>query len=189
MNEQPPELKRRIEQILHTRTRTRTHSPARVENPRTRRHRMELIEAAAAPADERTKAAAASASKKPPSRLQKSAPSSLQLEDAAAVGGWGERGGVSASARTPIPLLSPLILSPAPLWEDVDLGRESKEEEQEQEEKVRPPVAGPPPPPPPPAGPQGEGWRHPALPMVAVVEPGSLVKFFQSQCAIVNNAQ
>lgn len=144
---------------------------------------MELIEAAAAPADERTKAAAASASKKPPSRLQKSAPSSLQLEDAAAVGGWGERGGVSSSARTPIPLLSPLILSPAPLWEDVDLGRESKEEE----EKVRPPVAGPPPPPA--AGPQGEGWRHPALPMVVAVEPGSLVKFFHSQCAIVNNAQ
>lgn len=54
--------------------------------------------------------------KRPPSRLQKKAPASLQLEQAGpgaaqpSPAAWGD-------GRTPIPLLSPLVTSPAPAWE------------------------------------------------------------------------
>lgn len=55
--------------------------------------------------------------KRPPSRLQKKAPTSLQVEPA----GPGAAAQASPAAwsdgRTPIPLLSPLVTSPAPLWE------------------------------------------------------------------------
>ncbi|XP_037420391.1 uncharacterized protein LOC119285254 [Triticum dicoccoides] len=53
---------------------------------------------------------------RPPSRLQRKAPASLQLEQAGpgaahpSPAAWGD-------GRTPIPLLSPLVASPAPAWE------------------------------------------------------------------------
>ncbi|XP_062216077.1 uncharacterized protein LOC133916427 [Phragmites australis] len=138
--------------------------------------------------------AGAGCKKQRPSRLQKHAPASLQLEHAAGAGpgpaAWGD-------GRAPIPLLSPLVVSPtAPLvWEADQGGADRREggggEQQrgaarhggnvERQEHDAPPK------PPPPA--PGAGWRHPALPTPAAV-PASLVPLFQSQCAVeVRNAQ
>ncbi|KAF8683662.1 hypothetical protein HU200_044591 [Digitaria exilis] len=142
--------------------------------------------------------------KRPPSRLQKHAPASLQLEQAAAAGAV-PAAGAWGDGRAPIPLLSPLVMSPmAPVWEadrreggsgehaaQGRIGGEQQQrgaarhggggERQAHDASLRPPA---------PAAPAGDGgWRHPAL-ATPVGEPASLVSFFQSQCAVeVHNAQ
>ncbi|KAF8718768.1 hypothetical protein HU200_025070 [Digitaria exilis] len=147
--------------------------------------------------------------KRPPSRLQKHAPASLQLEQAAAAAGAVPAAGAWGDGRAPIPLLSPLVMSPmTPVWEadrreggsgeHAAQGRSGGGEQQPQQQRgaarhggggerqahdasLRPPA---------PAAPAADGgWRHPAL-ATPVGEPASLVSFFQSQCAVeVRNAQ
>uniref|UniRef100_A0A0D9VSF0 Uncharacterized protein n=1 Tax=Leersia perrieri TaxID=77586 RepID=A0A0D9VSF0_9ORYZ len=133
--------------------------------------------------------------KRPPSRLQKHAPATLRLEPPPSptpTGAW-------ADGRTTIPLLSPLVVTPAAAWEAVDLqaglnprregvmqaggggGGGSHPEARSGAARAvddAPCVGG-----------GGGGWRHPALP-TPVAEPASLVPFFQSQCVLeVHNAQ
>lgn len=148
--------------------------------------------------------------KRPPSRLQKHAPASLQLEQAAAAGagtGTGAAPAVWGDGRAPIPLLSPLVVSPTvPVWEADQAGAAARKEgggdqlaegrsgaEQQQRGAARHGGSGErqahdmSPRPPSPA--VGAGWRHPAL-SAPVAEPASLVPLFQSQCALeVRNAQ
>ncbi|KAJ1297784.1 hypothetical protein BS78_01G403700 [Paspalum vaginatum] len=135
--------------------------------------------------------------KRPPSRLQKHAPASLQLEQGAAgagTGAWGD-------GRAPIPLLSPLVVSPTvPAWEaegaaarreggggDQAEGRSAGELHQRGEvrrgggERQANDASTSPRPPPAPAF--GAGWRHPALP-TPVAEPASLVPMFQTHCGV-----
>lgn len=141
--------------------------------------------------------------KRPPSRLQKHAPASLQLEQAAAGAGTGAGAGpaVWGDGRAPIPLLSPLVVSPTvPVWEadqagagadQLAEGRSGAEQQQRgaarhggSGERQAHDVS-----PRPPAPAVGAGWRHPAL-SAPVAEPASLVALFQSQCALeVRNAQ
>jgi len=149
--------------------------------------------------------------KRPPSRLQKHAPASLQLEQPAADAGTGAGAGpaVWGDGRVPIPLLSPLVVSPTvPVWEadqagaaatkegggdQLAEGRSGAEQQQQQRGAARHGGSGErqahdvSPRPPAPA--VGAGWRHPAL-SAPMAEPASLVPFFQSQCALeVRNAQ
>ncbi|XP_040378560.1 uncharacterized protein LOC121053948 [Oryza brachyantha] len=138
--------------------------------------------------------------KRPPSRLQKHAPATLRLEPPAApspTGAWGD-------GRTPIPLLSPLVVSPSVAWEAADQqagaprregGLQLQQQQQGREgsgaarahgcsngDRQADDAAKAP-------APCGGGWRHPALP-TPVAEPASLLPFFQSQCALeVHNAQ
>ncbi|CAN6295620.1 unnamed protein product [Urochloa humidicola] len=142
--------------------------------------------------------ASSGSKKRPPSRLQKHAPASLQLEQGAAAGA-GAGPGAWGEGRAAIPLLSPLVMSPTmPVWEadHNQSGRSSGEQQQQQRgaarhggggERLAAHDASPRPPAPAPAA--GGGWRHPAL-ATPVAEPASLVSFFQSQCAVeVRNAQ
>ena len=102
---------------------------------------------------------------KPPTRLQRHAPASLQLDqmkvDAARTSG----------AATPIPLLTPLALSPNPFPET--------------EEFVFPTVdkkAATPAP-----TPIAFDWKIPAG--AGYVEASTLLALFQNKCVIVNDAQ
>ncbi|KAF0932744.1 hypothetical protein E2562_012085 [Oryza meyeriana var. granulata] len=179
---------------------------ARRESPRLR---GESAESTRAPMEMKLSTTSGEASsggckkKRPPSRLQKHAPATLRLEPPAApspTGAWGD-------GRTPIPLLSPLVVSPSAAWEAVDQqagaprreggvqgggvhpdarsGREGSgaarahgcNGDRQADDAAKAPA------------PCGGGWRHPALP-TPVAEPASLVPFFQSQCALeVHNAQ
>ncbi|KAL5991792.1 hypothetical protein ACLOJK_012703 [Asimina triloba] len=112
---------------------------------------------------------------KPPSRLRKQAPPSLQLDLVPATV-------FSFNPPTiPIPLLSPLVLAPPQIQSS---GREQKPADQhgrdgsnENEKKVGLPAPARTP----------NGWQHPAVPLS--IEHSSLVSFFQAQCVIVHNAQ
>uniref|UniRef100_A0ACD5XNL0 Uncharacterized protein n=1 Tax=Avena sativa TaxID=4498 RepID=A0ACD5XNL0_AVESA len=115
--------------------------------------------------------------KRPPSRLQKKAPASLQVEPAgpaaaaqASPSAWGD-------GRTPIPLLSPLVTPPAPPWEGAQGGGSQQAEarsggeagfslsparhaspggisgERHADEKANSPAPSP-----------SGGWQHPAMP-------------------------
>jgi hypothetical protein len=144
--------------------------------------------------------------KRPPSRLQKHAPASLQLEQAVASAGTGAPPAVWGDGRAPIPLLSPLVVSPmVPVWEADQTGGARKEgggdqaegrsgaEQQQRGAAARHGSSGEhqvhdvTPRPSAPA--LGMGWRHPAM-STPVAEPASLVPLFQSQCALeVRNSQ
>ncbi|CAM0872485.1 unnamed protein product [Alopecurus aequalis] len=151
--------------------------------------------------------------KRPPSRLQKKAPASLQVEPAGPSVGAQASPAAWADGRTPIPLLSPLVTSPAPLWEGAQGGgaqaeaRSSGEAgfslsparhgaisgERQAEEKAKTPSGGwrhPAMPTHTPApAPAPSGWRHPAMP-AQVAEPASLAPLFKSQCTVeLRNAQ
>jgi len=142
---------------------------------------------------------ASGAKKRPPSRLQKQAPASLQLEQGAA--GAGPGAGAWGDGRAAIPLLSPLVTSPAtPVWEADRSGAGRREgggeqadgrnggeqqqrgaarhggsgERQAHDASPRPSATAPA---------AGGGWRHPAL-TTPVAEPASLVPLFKSQCAV-----
>ncbi|WVZ56428.1 hypothetical protein U9M48_006964 [Paspalum notatum var. saurae] len=144
--------------------------------------------------------------KRPPSRLQKHAPASLQLEQGAAAGAgtgaWGD-------GRAAIPLLSPLVVSSptVPGWEAAEGATAARSEgggdpaegrsggvELHQRGAVRRggerqanDASTSPRPPPAPA--VGAGWRHPAL-LTPVAEPASLVPMFQTHCGVeVRHAQ
>ncbi|KAL6648379.1 hypothetical protein ACP70R_012603 [Stipagrostis hirtigluma subsp. patula] len=74
--------------------------------------------------DMKVSSPSAGSKKRPPSRLQKRAPASLQLEQGAAGASAGAGPGPAAGPAAwrdggaPIPLLSPLVMSPAvPVWE------------------------------------------------------------------------
>lgn len=106
----------------------------------------------------------AAAGKKPTSclsRLQNQAPASLQINTnrMKASFTWEE------DDAAPIPLLSPV--SPSPLMWD---GNDDAVEEDEVSEENMEATSSP------------EGWRHPAL-VVPVLEPASLVPFFEFQCS------
>ena len=146
---------------------------------------------------------ASGSKKRPPSRLQKQAPASLQLEQGAAGAGPGAGAGAWGDGRAAIPLLSPLVTSPAmPVWEadrsgggrregggEQADGRNGGEQQKQQRGAARhggggerqahdasPRSSAP-------APAAGGGWRHPALP-APVAEPASLVPLFKSQCAV-----
>lgn len=105
------------------------------------------------------------AGKKPTSlsRLQNQAPASLQINTnkIKASFTWEE------DDAAPIPLLSPLVVSPSPLMWD---GNDDAAEEEKVSEANMEATSSP------------EGWRHPAL-LVPVLEPASLVPFFEFQCS------
>lgn len=113
--------------------------------------------------------------KRPPSRLQKKAPASLNLEQPAGPAGAPAASPAAAwsgDGRTPIPLLSPLVMSPAPAWEADQGGSSSRREGQAEGTSATRHGAGsngerrgqsdekPKTPAPAPSG----GWRHPAMP-------------------------
>ena len=76
----------------------------------------------------------------------------------------------------PIPLLSPLLLSPSPLW-DAEESNSAGEDKGDGGGSQTSSPASPP-----------EGWHHPALP-VAAMEPASLVTSFELQCSMVHHVQ
>lgn len=125
--------------------------------------------------------------KRPPSRLQKHAPASLQLEQAAPGAGTGSA--AWGDGRAPIPLLSPLVVSPTvPVWEADQAARREGGGEQaegrsggEHQHQRRRGQAHDASSPRPPAPAVGAGWRHPAL-STPVAEPASLVPMFQTHC-------
>ncbi|WOK93787.1 hypothetical protein Cni_G02488 [Canna indica] len=112
------------------------------------------------------------------SRLQKRAPASLQLEATpkSADTAWGnDAAAARGAASDPIPLLSPLVLSPsAPLWK-VESSDDSGGNEDAAGTETPSPASPP------------NGWHHPALQM-ATMEPASLVPFFEFQCSVVDTA-
>lgn len=110
----------------------------------------------------------AAAGKKPTSLswLQNQAPASLQINTNKVKESftWEE------DDATPIPLLSPLAVSPSPsMWDGND---DAMEEDKVSEANME-------------ATSSPEGWRHPALP-VPVLEPASLVPFFEFQCSFAH---
>ncbi|KAJ8750597.1 hypothetical protein K2173_015769 [Erythroxylum novogranatense] len=105
---------------------------------------------------------------KPPTRLQKHAPASLVLDHLPTNPIVPEASG----SRTPIPLLSPLVLSPQPL----------PQEEAEQEFVFhnccgRDTLL-----------PEPGKCQHPAM-SAGYMDPSSLFCFFQSKCVLVNHTQ
>lgn len=109
---------------------------------------------------------------KPPTRLQKQAPASLNIDHVS----------LASANETPkaIPLLSPLILSPQPLLETTEKQRfvcfdDDQEHDIDHTKSIAAAAAG------------GGGWQHPAVP--TFTDPSTLLTFFQSQCMIVNPAQ
>ncbi|KAF3443475.1 hypothetical protein FNV43_RR05099 [Rhamnella rubrinervis] len=109
---------------------------------------------------------------KPPTRLQKQAPASLNLDHVS----------VTSTNETPkaIPLLSPLILSAQPpLLETTEKQRFMYfDDDQLHNIDHNKSIA---------AAASGGGWQHPAVP--TFTDPSTLLTFFQSQCMIVNPAQ
>ncbi|OAY61178.1 uncharacterized protein LOC110610411 [Manihot esculenta] len=114
---------------------------------------------------------------KPPTRLQKKAPATLEVANYAKTYHL-MLSKEASSPLTPIPLLSPLILSP-PL------------SPQQAEEFMFPMISG---------GDKGKeekrgaycvpgGWQHPAAPNGGYMEPSSLFTFFQYKCVLVNHAE
>ncbi|KAJ7947604.1 Major viral transcription factor [Quillaja saponaria] len=110
---------------------------------------------------------------KPPTRLQKQAPASLQLDQAAGTTPANPYYPSPESSRA-IPLLSPLILSPQPLpgisVKENRLPGNGNNEGQGNSSAM-----------------QGTRWQHPAV--APFTEPSSLFSFFQAQCGIVNRAR
>jgi hypothetical protein len=108
---------------------------------------------------------------KAPTRLQRHAPASLQLDkiDAAATGSFS----AATSGETPkaIPLLSPLVLSPEPLPETVE--KILSESDNGEKRSLQGSPAG--------------GWKHPAV--ATFTEPPNLLALLQSQCVLVDNVQ
>lgn len=113
---------------------------------------------------------------KPPTRLQKQAPASLQLDKVAPAV---DPSAVSSETPKAIPFLSPLELSPQPLPETVEKrsGPESGSGDQKDngEEEKSDQVSSP------------GGWQHPAAP--ALADSPTLCTSFQSQCLLVDHVQ
>ncbi|KAJ9172393.1 hypothetical protein P3X46_015636 [Hevea brasiliensis] len=116
---------------------------------------------------------------KPPTRLQKKAPASLQVTNCGNTNHLVPSKEAS-SPLTPIPLLSPLILSPPPSPQQAEEFRfpiVSGEIDKGKEDKKGACYAP-------------GGWQHPAAAATGgYVEPSSLFTFFQSKCVLVNHAE
>lgn len=109
---------------------------------------------------------------KPPTRLQKHAPASLELNTSTTT----NNNAIASSSSSPssslsvIPLLSPLVTSPKALPEAVI-------EEKIGNEKVEMNTGG---------GINGGGWQHPAA--AGFTDPACLFTAFQLKCLLVNDA-
>ncbi|XP_022729601.1 uncharacterized protein LOC111284844 [Durio zibethinus] len=113
---------------------------------------------------------------KPPTRLQKHAPASLKLDQmkaaAARISPFGPCTG-NSEAATPIPLLTPLALSPNPFpgTEEFLFPIDDKE--------AATPASTP--------TPTAFGWKQPAG--AGYVEASTFMALFQNKCVLVNDAQ
>lgn len=122
---------------------------------------------------------------KPPTRLQKQAPSSLKLDQIITTANTYPfvPSSMASSSLTPIPLLSPLFLSPpiSPLPQEVEefsfpvISTDDTNNSNKDNESASTNAAG--------------VWQHPAVDCGGYMEPSSLFVFFQSKCVIVNHAQ
>ncbi|GKV32943.1 hypothetical protein SLEP1_g41506 [Rubroshorea leprosula] len=101
---------------------------------------------------------------KPPTRLQKQAPASLQVDRVARTS-FGPSDAV-------IPLLSPLTVSPKPL-EPEEYGFPTRADKDNGAAVMTMVVAG--------------GWQHPAL--TGYMENSAFLNLFQSKCVLVNDVQ
>nr|XP_034893645.1 uncharacterized protein LOC118032948 [Populus alba]TKS16305.1 hypothetical protein D5086_0000025980 [Populus alba] len=118
---------------------------------------------------------------KPLTRLQKQAPEALRLDQLSITASTNHSllASHTSPPLTPIPLLSPLSVSPPPLPSeaeeftfpvicgDIDKGREADIGDAYSEARV---------------------WQHPAV-AGGYTEPSSLFAFFRSKCVLVNHAQ
>ncbi|GLU02317.1 hypothetical protein SLE2022_195710 [Rubroshorea leprosula] len=103
--------------------------------------------------------------RKPPTRLQKHAPTSLQVHQVA--------GSSFGSSKAVIPLLSPLTVSPRPLESEEFRFPIGDDKDNGAAAVTAMMVAG--------------GWQHPAV--VGYVENSALFNLFQSKCVLVNDVQ
>ncbi|KAH7550001.1 hypothetical protein ACOSP7_024934 [Xanthoceras sorbifolium] len=117
---------------------------------------------------------------KPPTRLQKHAPSTLQLDHFSGGGGGNpfvvssSGNNTSSSSSLPvIPLLSPLVVSPRPLPE----AEEFKFPKCGNDEIGGSDKGG---------ATAGGGWQHPAA--AGYTDPTTFLTYFQSKCVLVNDA-
>lgn len=109
-----------------------------------------------------------------PSRLQKHAPASLDIDKVLS-----ERpSNPFGEASKAIPLLSPLIISPQPLYAEVKVEAPTLENNRNDTSVGRDRSSFSTPSP---------GWEHPAL--ASFPEPSALCGFFQKQCVFVNHVQ
>ncbi|OVA17805.1 hypothetical protein BVC80_1835g193 [Macleaya cordata] len=142
---------------------------------------------------------------KPPSRLQKQSPATLQLDPTSSFvvssgannnhlfSSCSSPGNDTPYSNCPIPLLSPLVLTPPPLPlpnDDpqvvvvvVEEGSHHDEprkgsNDQTGSESINAPSPS-----------SNAGWEHPAAPASAFIEPSSLISFLQSQCVLVHHIQ
>lgn len=111
---------------------------------------------------------------KPPTRLQKHAPASLQLDKVAPAV---DPSAVSGETPKAIPFLSPLVLSPQPLPETVEKrsGESGSDDQKDNGEEEKSEALSP------------GGWQHPAAP--ALADPAALCTSFQSKCLLVDHVQ
>ena len=112
--------------------------------------------------------------RKPPTRLQKRAPDSLQLDE---VAGSIPTNPFAAGSETPkaIPFLSPLVLSPQPLSETGEKRLWDGTNNEQNNGTKRSSTS--------PSG----GWQHPAV--AAGTDPSTLLTSFQAQCMLVDHVQ
>ncbi|XP_020223425.1 uncharacterized protein LOC109805665 [Cajanus cajan] len=102
-------------------------------------------------------------------RLQKHAPASLDIHKV--LSDCPSNPFVEASRA--IPLLSPLVLSPQPVYADIISIQVRTSENNGSGSMI--------------ACASSTGWEHPA--MASFPEPSTLCSFFQKQCVFVNHAQ
>ncbi|KAL2332155.1 hypothetical protein Fmac_019736 [Flemingia macrophylla] len=107
-------------------------------------------------------------------RLQKHAPASLDIDKVLK----DRPSNPFVEASKAIPLLSPLILSPQPVYADISIQVRTTPENIIVENNGSGSVS---------ARASSTGWEHPA--MVSFPEPSTLCSFFQKQCVFVNRAQ
>ncbi|TKY48391.1 hypothetical protein E2542_SST25809 [Spatholobus suberectus] len=104
-----------------------------------------------------------------PTRLQKHAPASLDIDKVLS----DRPSNPFSDASRAIPLLSPLILSPQPMYADITIQVRTSENENNGSGSA--------------SRASSTGWQHPA--MASFPEPSSLCSFFQKQCVFLNHAQ
>lgn len=118
-----------------------------------------------------------------PTRLQRHAPASLDIDKVLS----DRSSNPFAETSKAIPLLSPLILSPQPLYAEITIQSLKTTSENSSinhgscnvNEGGSSSSSS--------STPGSAGWEHPA--MASFPEPSSLCSFFQKQCVFVNHAQ
>ncbi|XP_004487241.1 uncharacterized protein [Cicer arietinum] len=111
-----------------------------------------------------------------PTRLQKHAPASLDID---MVINDRPSNPFDYSSKA-IPLLSPLILSPKPLYADITI--QALQSQNNDSNDIINEGSGSSS-----STPGSAGWEHPAI--ASFPDPSSLSSFFQNQCVFVNHAQ